>query len=102
MKKYITILILIGLLSTSLPIHAQEGKRYNEKSEFVKDQVKKQKKKKVIVEKQSTDISSETQTSEQRKKDIEANERSVNKNKKVRRCGFDKHISQIIKKRNIP
>lgn len=98
MKKYITILILIGLLSTSLPIHAQEGKRYNEKSEFVN----KQKKKKVTAENQNTNISSETQTSEQRKKDIEAKERSINKNKKVRRCGFDKHISQIIKKRNIP
>ena len=98
MKKYITILILIGLLYTSLLIHAQEGKRYNEKSEFVN----KQKKKKVTAENQNTNISSEAQTSEQSKKDIEAKERSVNKNKKVRRCGFDKHISQIIKKRNIP
>ena len=98
MKKYITILILIGLLSTTLPILAQEGKRYNEKSEFVN----KQKKKKVTAEKQSTETNSEAQTSEQSKKDIEAKERSVNKNKKVRRCGFDKHISQIIKKRNIP
>ena len=102
MKKYITILILIGLLSTSLLIHAQEGKRYNEKSEFVNKQDKKQKKNKVADESQSTDISSEAQTSEQSKKDIEAKERSVNKNKKVRRCGLDKHISQIIKKRNIP
>ena len=98
MKKYITILILIGLLSTSLPIRAQEEKRYNEKSEFVN----KQKKKKVKAEKQSTETNSEAQTSEQSKKDIEAKERSVNKNKKVRRCGLDKHISQIIKKRNIP
>ena len=102
MKKYITILILIGLLSTSLPIRAQEGKRNNEKSEFVKEQVKKQKKNKVTAENQSIEINSEEQASELRKKDIEAKERSVNKNKKVRRCGFDKHISQIIKKRNIP
>lgn len=100
MKKYITILILIGLLSSSLPIRAREGKRYNEKSEIVKKQDAK--KKKGTVEKQSVKINSEIQATEQRKKEIEAKERGVNKNKKFRRCGFDKNISQIIKKRNIP
>lgn len=102
MKNIIAILLFIGFSVPSPSLFAQEVKQNSFQSVNAEkiDSVNIVKKK--LTAKQSTEISSDKKAEEQRKKEIEAKEHSVNKNKKVRRFGVDENLSNTIRKRNIP
>jgi len=102
MKNIIAILLFIGFSVPSPSLSAQEVAQNSFQSVNVekKDSVNVVKKKLTV--KQSTEISSDKKAEEQRKKEIEAKEHSVNKNNKVRRFGIDENLSNTIQKRNIP
>ena len=102
MKKFIVIFLLLGFLFPSFPISAQEATKTTNKSETVEKQKNKRLKKNDLSEKQVKESNSVLQTKEQRKKDIEAKELTVDKNKKVKMTVADENLPQTIKKRNIP
>ena len=52
--------------------------------------------------KEADKASKELQIKEQKKKQIESEEHSINKNKRVKRFSSDKEIPETVKKRNIP
>ena len=102
MKKYIAIFLFLWLLFPSASVSAQEVKQSIKKDTTAKKQDPKNAVQNKSSLKKSKKIKSEAQKEEQRKKDIEAKEYSVNKNKKVRRFGIDENIPETVKKRNIP
>jgi len=99
MKKYFAVLLLSGFLIPVLPISAQEVKKNIKNTETISKQNSAKKKKKCATTMKGK---TEAQSSEQRKKDIEAKERLVDKNKKVKRVGVDENLPKTIRERNIP
>ena len=102
MKNVVAILLLIGLLIPSFSFGALEVKQDTIKTATTEKQKSIKKGFKAATGKQYAETASDTIAEEQRKKDIEDKEHSVNKNKKVRRFGVDENLSNIIQKRNIP
>ena len=102
MKKFIVIFLFLGFVFLAFSVSAQEKKQRSNKPETTVNQNSKREEKKDSVAKRSPEIISDAQAEEQRKKEIEAKELSVNKNKKVRRFGVDENLPQMIQKRNIP
>ncbi len=102
MKNIIAILLVTGFSILSLSVCAREVKPNNIQSVNVEKQDSVNKVKQNLTAKQSAKAVSDAKAEEKRKKAIEAKERSVNKNKKVRRFGVDDNLSKIIRERNIP
>ena len=102
MKRILAILLLIGLLIPSCSFCATKVKQDTVKISTAEKQDLKKKANKIVVVKQGTDITSDSIAEEQRKKEIEAKERTINKNKKVKLFGVDENLSNTIQKRNIP
>jgi len=102
MKNVLAILLLIGLLIPSCSFSASKVKQDTIKISTTKKQDLKKKAYKNVVSKQGAEITSDSIVEEQRKKEIEAKERTVNKNKKVKMFGVDENLSNTIRKRNIP
>jgi hypothetical protein len=99
MKKYFAILLILGFLFPTLPVCAQEGNTKQKKTETV---AKRKSKHRKNIKPSETAGLSEEQTKELRKKDIEAKERTVDKNKKVKRLIVDEDLSKTVRNRNIP
>ena len=102
MKNILAILLLIGLLIPSCSFCASKVRQDTVKISTAEKQDLKKKANKIVVVKQSADITSDSIAEEQRKKEIEAKERTINKNKKVKLFGVDENLSNTIQKRNIP
>ena len=102
MKNILAILLLIGLLIPSCSFCASKVKQDTVKISTAEKQDLKKKANKIVVAKQGADITSDSIAEEQRKKEIEAKERTINKNKKVKLFGVDENLSNTIQKRNIP
>jgi len=102
MKNILAILLLIGLLIPSCSLGASKAKQDTIKAPAVEKQDLKKKADKKTISKQTSENSSDSIAEEQRKKEIEAKEQTVNKNKKVKLFGVDENLSKTIQKRNIP
>jgi len=102
MKNIFAILLLIGLLIPSCSISANKVKLDTIKAPVIEKQDLKKKADKKAVAKQAKENTSDSIDEEQRKKEIEAKEQTVNKNKKVKLFGVDENLSKTIQKRNIP
>jgi len=102
MKNILAILLLIGLLIPCYSFSASIVKQDTIKTATKEKQDLKKKADKNVVAKQGAEIISDSIAEEQRKKEIEAKERTINKNKKVKMFGVDENLSNTIQKRNIP
>jgi len=102
MKNVLAILLLIGLLIPACSFSASNVKQDSVKISTTEKQDLKRKANKNVVAKQGAAITSDSIAEEQRKKEIEAKEQKVNKNKKVKLFGVDENLSNTIQKRNIP
>ena len=102
MKKFFAIFLIVGFLFPALPIGAQDGKKKKDETETLAKPGLKRKKNKNMADSTSISDLSETQAAEQRKKEIEAKEKSIDKKKKVKRLTVDENLSKTITNRNIP
>ncbi len=98
MKKFITLILLSGFIFC-FNLHYALSKG------LIIDQTPQGQEKKKISrhnQKESDNTSGELQSKELKKKKIESDEHSINKNKRVKRFSSDKEIPETVKKRNIP
>ena len=102
MKKYITTFLFIVFLFSVLQITARDGNKRTNRLETSEKRDSTQNVKIDLAKKQDPEFMFDAQVVKQRKAEIEAKERSIDKNKKVKRFGFDENLPQIIRKRNIP
>jgi len=102
MKKILTFLVLFGLLFSFHIVIASPVLQDLKKVEPIEKQDLKHKKKQKLSKDQSKNQLTEEQIKEKRKKEIEAKERSTDKNKPVKRISKDENLPETVRKRNIP
>ena len=102
MKNILAILLLTGLLIPSCTFCANKVKQDTIKASTTEKKVLKKKASKNALAKYTAEITSDSIAKEQRKREIEAKERTVNKTKKVKMFEVDEYLSKTIQKRNIP
>jgi len=103
MKKSISILLLTGFIFWHIPAWAGNTIQSQNKQELQNQKLEvKNIKKKKSSRKQIKDANSEKLTREVKKKEIEAKERSIDKNTKVKKVSVDENLPQTVRQRNIP
>ncbi len=102
MKKIGTILVLAIFLVSFVSIHPLDRNLGQTKSELQENSDLKVKKKRNSTKKELKDPISEKQLKDQKKREIEVKEHSIDKNKKVKRVSSDENLPETVKKRNIP
>lgn len=97
MKKIISLIVILGYFSC---IHLSYGmeRLLSDLNSQVKDKPQTDRHRQKEAERVSRDL----KMKEEKKKEIEAKEHSVNKNKRVKRFSTDKDLPETVKKRNIP
>ena len=103
MKKIISIFLIAGFIFCFFPVQAANDMPSFNKPEIqnIKQEVKDLKKKK-SAKKRIKDANSDKQTTELKKKEIETKERSMDKNKKVKKVSVDDNLPETVHQRNIP
>ncbi len=102
MRKIIVISLMAVFFMCSGPIFASKVVQPANKSEIQNKKEMKRLKKKELSKKKGEAPSSEIGSRDQKKKEIEAKENSIDKKKKVKRFSADENLQETIKKRNIP
>ena len=102
MKNILAILLFIGLLIPSCSLSANKVKQDTIVAPVIEKHELKKKADKKALAKQAAKITSDSIAEQQRNREIEAKELSVNKKKKVKRFDVDQNLSNTIQKRNIP
>ena len=100
MKRIITFFLLIGLLITFLPLPNLASPQEPHDSEMPQNRKLKRQQKMEVSRLEAN--KKEQIAKEQKKRNIEAKEKSVDKNKKVKKFTTDQDLPETAKKRNIP
>lgn len=103
MKKIISIFLIASFFFCFIPVQAGNNMQNSSKSEIQNNkQQGKGLKKKRLDKKKNKDANSEKQARELKKKEIEAKERSIDRNKKVKKVSVDDNLPETVHQRNIP
>lgn len=102
MKKIITVLLFSGFLFSLLPLNAQEKIQNKNQTETRQKRGLERQKRKGSRKNQVKVNPTNVQSNEQKKREIENREHSLDKNKKVKRFSVDENLPETVKKRNIP
>ena len=100
MKKFIPMFVFTGFFFGIIPLTASDCLNVIPKSSQNDRQELKDDGKKVSAK--DNKAAKELKAKEQKKRDIEAKEHSVNKNKPAKRFSTDENIPETVRKRNIP
>ena len=103
MKKIISIFLIASFFFCFIPVQAGNNMQNSSKSEIQNNKHHgKGLKKKRSDKKKNKDANSEKQARELKKKEIEAKERSIDRNIKVKKVSVDDNLPETVHQRNIP